>query len=1424
MIQVLSEEVRCRLRSGIAITSVGQCIEELLLNSVDAQATCIAIRVDLEVFRVQVVDNGCGISSEDLELLGQRYCTSKCHSLNDLEDLRFYGFRGEAIASMADVSSIVEICSKRRDGGTTFNKLLQHGKPLPVQRAEENRPSVGTTVTLYNLFYNLPVRRKRVDPNLEMEKIRQRIEAASLLRPSISFSLKNEAQHSMNLQLPKTRNVSFRFCQIHGLAKSQLLRELRHSHASFRIDGLISCEGHYNKSLQFLYVNGRLVLKTRLHKLIDFIIKKESVICRSKPNQAGVPSTSPGRPKACSDLHGIFIVDIQCPYYEYDVCYEPAKTLIEFQDWAPVILCVEEGLRTLLKKEGLYLQPSKEDITEFNQRHNFSLSHLAESAALLAAPETCDPTSLSSKLVFRSKTIPARLEKGSAVVSKTVRDSQGGLTKIERGSEQVVSETERGSEQVVSETERGSELVVSETERGNEQVVSETERGSEQVVSETERGSEQVVSETERGSEQVVSETERGSEQVVSETERGSEQVVSETERGSELVVSETERCSELVVSETERGSEQVVSETERGSEQVVSETERGNKQVVSETERGSEQVVLETERGSEQVVSETERGSELVVSETERLSEQVVSDTVGDSGQVVAERVSEAIKGEAERGSKVVVTKRHCDRGKTEITTQGVVPATERISKGVVTERYSFEVGAKIERYNECFVVETQRESQGVTGGILLPSFIAESVSRERLQEWNTTADEESKDESTSVSSEEQNKLGLYPGGCSNSVQNPARNSHMLWQSSYRPLVCGRHSFSNGRSDTSEDKFCSLTAARKNPGTGDLGTDRSRSLETNNLVNVVSCNSASKIAGQSRRSKPFKLPPSAKLGTLDRFRRQYGKQSSCSNLGHRQGAEPERTQDVSCHSLGCLQMKPTDGETCVASSEVTSQLTLSHYDCLKVKNPGIMKHCSSLTARLKNIMAKASNTTETQSGDPKVQKDSQPPQSTALPTGSVEQKGALDTRLSTEIEEQNISLKGSQSPPHEWLLHYEQTLGRNVFINTCSGLSTYSPPPPEQAVPCTKDLTTMAVSVVCGNGYQYQCHPFRSEVLEPFLPAHSAETRLPKDTGDGSLQTLCSEWRNPVFPRHPAVALDISKNHSDTLAVKIHNILYPYRFTKDMIHSMQVLQQVDKKFIACLIDTRDEERAEPGGNLLVLVDQHAAHERVRLEQLISDSYKQLPEGSGKKLKVSTVDPPLELDVTEEQCRLLRIRAEALKRSGLTLAFPDGGRPRVLVSEIPLCFMERAASESQRKRATSVRKMVEELVLDEVQVSHSTRVTGGTLPGTVLKVLASQACHGAVKFNDPLSLEECRHLIGRLASCSLPFQCAHGRPSILPLADLLHLPPDDQISAKPNLNRLRRHYKAWRLFGDQQQPISKETLPDTSQPEAERHL
>ena len=106
------------------------------------------------MFKVEVYDNGIGISSEDLKRIGSRYVTNKFHSLNELGS--FHGFRGEALASLRHISSILQITSRCTD--QTFVSLFVKGKRKPVEKACKPREVNGSTVIVNDIFYNFPVR------------------------------------------------------------------------------------------------------------------------------------------------------------------------------------------------------------------------------------------------------------------------------------------------------------------------------------------------------------------------------------------------------------------------------------------------------------------------------------------------------------------------------------------------------------------------------------------------------------------------------------------------------------------------------------------------------------------------------------------------------------------------------------------------------------------------------------------------------------------------------------------------------------------------------------------------------------------------------------------------------------------------------------------------------------------------------------------------------------------------------------------------------------------------------------------------------------------------------------------------------------------------------------------------------------------
>ncbi|KAL4692442.1 hypothetical protein H8959_016252 [Pygathrix nigripes] len=1436
MIKCLSVEVQAKLRSGLAISSFGQCVEELALNSIDAEAKCVAVRVNMETFQVQVIDNGFGMGSDDVEKVGNRYFTSKCHSVQDLENPRFYGFRGEALANIADMASAVEISSKKNRTMKTFVKLFQSGKALKACEADVTRPSAGTTVTVYNLFYQLPVRRKCMDPRLEFEKVRQRIEALSLMHPSISFSLRNDVSGSMVLQLPKTKDVCSRFCQIYGLGKSQKLREISFKYKQFELSGYISSEAHYNKNMQFLFVNKRLVLRTKLHKLIDFLLRKESIICKPKNGSSSRQMNSSLRHRSTPELYGIYVINVQCQFCEYDVCMEPAKTLIEFQNWDTLLFCIQEGVKMFLKQEKLFVELSGEDIKEFSEDNGFNLFD-----ATLQKRVTSDERSNQGSFQEACNNI---------LDSYEMFNLQSKAVKRKATTENISTQNSRDLEAIRKNTNDAFLYIYESGGPGHSTMTEPSLQNKDSSCSESKMLEQETIVASEAG-----------------ENEKHKKSCLEHSSLENPCGTS-----SEMFLSPF-----QAPCHFEESGEDLEIWKE-------STTLNGMAANVMKNNRiqnQPERFKDATEVGCQPLPFATTLL------------GVHSAQTEREGKKEPSNCGRKNVFS-----YGQVKLCSTGFITHIVQNEKTKSTEtEHAFKnyVRPGPTRAQETFGNRTCHSAETLDLKDLAGTLSKESgqLPNKKICRTNVSCGLENEPTATyakfSTFQEDSKKsqTGCILSNISTSfpwyrhVSNDSRKTDKLIGSS-KPIVRKKLSLSSQLG--SLEKFKRQYGKVENPldteveESNGVTTNLSPQVEPdillknkNRLDNSDVCkittmkhsDSDSSCQPASHILDPEKFPfskdedcleqqmPSLRespmtLKELSLFNRkplnlEKSSESLASKLSRRKGSEREtqtmemmsrfnelpnpdssRKENKLCSVSTqdfCMLFKneheKTENGVIPTSDSVTQDNSFNKNskthsnsntteNCVISETPLVLPYDNSkVTSNDSDVLIRASEQHTGSPDSPSGMLMNLVEDATGDQNGICFQSEESKARACSETEESNTCRS-------DWQQHFDVALGRMVYVNKMTGLSTFIAPTEDIQAACTKDLTTVAVDVVLENGSQYRCHPFRSDLVLPFLPGARAERTMMRqdnrDTMDDtvsreSLQSLFSEWDNPVFACYPEVAVDVSSGQAESLAVKIHNILYPYRFTKEMIHSMQVLQQVDSKFIACLMSTKTEENGEAGGNLLVLVDQHAAHERIRLEQLIIDSYeKQQAQGSGrKKLLSSTLIPPLEITVTEEQRRLLWCYHKNLEDLGLELVFPDTSDSLVLVGKVPLCFVEREANELRRGRSTVTKSIVEEFIREQVELLQTTGGIQGTLPLTVQKVLASQACHGAIKFNDGLSLQESCRLIETLSSCQLPFQCAHGRPSMLPLADIDHLEQEKQI--KPNLAKLRKMAQAWRLFG-----------------------
>ena len=333
-------------------------------------------------------------------------------------------------------------------------------------------------------------------------------------------------------------------------------------------------------------------------------------------------------------------------------------------------------------------------------------------------------------------------------------------------------------------------------------------------------------------------------------------------------------------------------------------------------------------------------------------------------------------------------------------------------------------------------------------------------------------------------------------------------------------------------------------------------------------------------------------------------------------------------------------------------------------------------------------------------------------------------------------------------------------------------------------------------------------------------------------------LADMLSTWKNPVFePATPSIERVLNASTSfglepapspggchgcSNLVFKgpgeTSSIALPGRISRRALQNAEVVAQVEAKFVLCKVprDTPGADRPDMvrDGYLLVLIDQHAADERWRVEELIK-SYFIAEEGSWKS-QTEILERPLRFELPAQEGELLMRLKPHFKYWGIyfdtfildeEITQPSQKRPAVKVEmrSLPPSILERCRLEP-RLLIDLIRKELWRLH-DGDHVANSiynTPAAGSDDPGAdwisrfhgcppgVLDLINSRSCRskltaralsttdpshslillGAIMFNDPLSQDQCRDLIRRLTQCAFPFQCAHGRPSMIPLVDL----------------------------------------------------
>lgn len=298
-------------------------------------------------------------------------------------------------------------------------------------------------------------------------------------------------------------------------------------------------------------------------------------------------------------------------------------------------------------------------------------------------------------------------------------------------------------------------------------------------------------------------------------------------------------------------------------------------------------------------------------------------------------------------------------------------------------------------------------------------------------------------------------------------------------------------------------------------------------------------------------------------------------------------------------------------------------------------------------------------------------------------------------------------------------------------------------------------------------------------------------------------LESVMHNWNNSVFPRSEVPisstddyikvnnSVDTSLRFLDSSAYEgLRFAKFSGRLSKTSLAEAQVIAQVDRKYILIRMAAAPGEHATDDNprSMLVLVDQHAADERCRIEQMFGEMFQVLDsEIVVRRVKLAS---PMQFEISAQESCLFEAFCPFFGSWGCQYEVSkshDTVHPTVSVTALPSLIAERCRSEPDLMMSV-LRGEMSKRVDDRRGVSrptiasfNSTSIAGATpywmdwisdCPEGIVNLLHSRACRSAVMFNDILSLEDCHSLISRLSRCAFPFQCAHGRPSMVPLLDM----------------------------------------------------
>lgn len=470
-----------KIAAGEVIERPASVIKEMVENSIDAGATNIVVEIkNGGISFIKITDNGKGIAQDDLEIAFERHATSKIRSADDLDTVTSMGFRGEALASIAAISN-VELISKTQQQENGYKVVVEAGDILEKEIAPS---SVGTSITVKNLFFNTPVRYKFLKKDYtESGYIEDVITRIALVNPQIAFKLINNGKTV--IQTNGNGDMKTVVYSIYGKTVAESISPVSYTYEDIKVDGVIGKPeiARSNRSNQLFFVNKRYV---------------RDKVLTSATEQAYKGMIPLGK-------FGFVILNITIAPARVDVNVHPAKLEVRFQEENKIFQAIYHAIKdTLLKnedKDGLFgnRNTNEKQIEEYTKRES-EIKTNAQEKTYAFESNTINTTNrlkenkntnINTNGLINTQEILEKLKKlKEDIQNETLTNIQNETNKVEKAVEKIENlqeEKEQNkieNQQIEKEQEENREEVKETNEqetKQQEEKIQETEKTNENV-------------------------------------------------------------------------------------------------------------------------------------------------------------------------------------------------------------------------------------------------------------------------------------------------------------------------------------------------------------------------------------------------------------------------------------------------------------------------------------------------------------------------------------------------------------------------------------------------------------------------------------------------------------------------------------------------------------------------------------------------------------------------------------------------------------------------------------------------------------------------------------------------------------------------------------------------------------------------------